>query len=106
MTTIIYVEHSGKEHTIDVENGKTVMQGAVESFVDGIIGECGGCCSCATCHVIVSDKWFEKVGGPNETEIGMLEAVPEPQLTSRLSCQIKVTDELEGLIVQMPEEQF
>ncbi|MBU3002947.1 2Fe-2S iron-sulfur cluster-binding protein [Paraglaciecola arctica] len=106
MTTITYIEHSGTEHKIDVENGKSVMQGAVENIIDGIIGECGGCCSCATCHVIVDQAWYEKTGGPNETELDMLDAVPEPTPTSRLSCQIKVTDALEGLIVQLPEEQF
>jgi 2Fe-2S ferredoxin len=106
MATITYIEHSGTEHNVDVENGKTVMQGAVDNFLEGIIGECGGCCSCATCHVIVDDAWFGKIGGPNETEIEMLDAVPEPKATSRLSCQITVTDSLDGLVVQMPEEQF
>lgn len=106
MATITYIEHSGTEHKIEVENGKTVMQGAVDNFVEGIIGECGGCCSCATCHVIVDKTWFAKTGGPNETEIEMLTAVPVPTATSRLGCQITVTDELDGLIVQLPEEQF
>lgn len=106
MATITYIEHNGTEHKIDVETGKTVMQGAVDNFVEGIIGECGGCCSCATCHVIVDSAWTSKTGEPNETEIDMLEAVPEPTDRSRLSCQIIVTDELDGLIVQMPEEQF
>lgn len=106
MATITYIEDSGTEHVIDVENGKTVMQGAVDNFVDGIIGECGGCCSCATCHVIVDNDWYTKVGGPNETETEMMEAVPEPTPTSRLSCQIQVTDDLNGLIVMLPAEQF
>lgn len=106
MPTITYIEHTGEAHKIEVQNGKTVMQGAVDNFVEGIIGECGGCCSCATCHVIVDDVWYEKTGGPNETEVEMLEAVPEPTPTSRLSCQITVTDALDGLVVQLPEEQF
>ena len=106
MATIIYIEHSGKEHEIHVENGKSVMQGAVDNLVDGIIGECGGCCSCATCHVIVDEAWYEKTGGPNETESEMLEAVPIPTETSRLSCQITVSEDLDGLVVRMPEEQY
>ncbi len=106
MATITYIEHSGREHEISVGNGQTVMQGATDNLIDGIIGECGGCCSCATCHVIIDDAWHEKVGGPNDTESEMLEAVPIPTSTSRLGCQITVTDELDGLVVRMPEEQF
>ena len=106
MPTITYIEHSGEKHEVSVANGKTVMEGAVENSLDGILGDCGGCCSCATCHVIVDDAWFEKTGGPNDDESAMLEGIPEPARTSRLGCQITVTDELDGLIVQMPEEQF
>ena len=106
MATITYIEHSGKDHEIYTESGKTVMQGAVDNLVDGIIGECGGCCSCATCHVIVDPAWYEKTGTPDETEIEMLEAVPAPTETSRLSCQIIVSDALDGLVVRLPEEQF
>lgn len=106
MPTITYIEHSGEKHEVTVENGRTLMEGAVEHSLDGILGDCGGCCSCATCHVIVDDAWFAKTGGPNDGESEMLEGIPEPQPTSRLGCQITVTDELDGLIVQMPEEQF
>ena len=106
MAVITYIEHSGKEHEINVENGKTVMQGAVDNLVEGVIGECGGCCSCATCHVIVDEAWYEKTGGPNEDEVDMLEAVPAPAITSRLGCQITVSDDLDGLVVRLPEEQY
>ena len=106
MAIITYIEHSGKEHKVEVENGTTLMQGAVDNFVDGIIGECGGCCSCATCHVIVADDWFDKTGSPADDESEMLEAVPILSKTSRLGCQITVTDELDGLVVQLPEEKF
>ncbi|WP_375276442.1 2Fe-2S iron-sulfur cluster-binding protein [Alteromonas australica] len=106
MAKITYIEHSGTEHNIEVETGKTVMQGAVDNFVEGIIGECGGCCSCATCHVIVDEAWYSKTGGPNESELEMLDAVPVLTPTSRLSCQLKVTEELDGLVVTLPEEQF
>ena len=106
MATITYIEHSGAKHEVEVKNGSTVMEGAVDNMLDGIIGECGGGCSCATCHVIVDSAWYEKLDAPDETETEMLDAVPEPTPTSRLSCQITVSDELDGLVVQMPEEQF
>ena len=106
MATITYIEHSGTKHEIEVKNGSTVMEGAVDNMLDGIIGECGGCCSCATCHVIVDEAWFTKLAQASETELEMLEAVPEPTATSRLGCQITVTDELDGLVVTMPEDQF
>ncbi len=106
MASITYVSHAGTEHTVDVETGKSLMQGAVDNLIDGIIGECGGCCSCATCHVIVDEAWSVKTGSPDEIEQEMLEAVPVLTPTSRLGCQIAVSDELDGLIVRMPEEQF
>ena len=106
MAKITYIEHDGQKHEVEVENGKSLMQGAVDNSIDGIIGECGGCCSCATCHVIVDDAWYEKTGNPDETEVDMLEVVPNPFATSRLGCQIKVSDALDGLIVNLPEEQF
>ncbi len=106
MATITYISHSGAEHQVEVENGQSLMQGAVDNLVDGIIGDCGGCCSCATCHVIVDEAWTDKTGSPSEAESEMLEAVPIPETTSRLGCQITVTNELDGLVVRMPEEQF
>ena len=106
MANITYIKHTGETHEILVENGKSVMEGATDNLLDGIIGECGGCCSCATCHVIVDEAWYARLNSPDETEIEMLEAVPELTATSRLSCQIAVTDELDGLVVRMPEEQF
>lgn len=106
MATITYISHTGTTHTVEVENDKTLMEGAVENLIDGIIGECGGCCSCATCHVIVDDAWVAKTGSPDELEKEMLEGVPVPTKTSRLGCQITISDELDGLVVHMPEEQF
>ena len=98
MATITYISHDGLESKIEVENGKTIMEGAVDNLVDGIIGECGGCCSCATCHVIVDEAWVAKTGEAAEDEKEMLEAAPEPTSTSRLGCQITVSDELDGLM--------
>lgn len=106
MPSITYVSHSGEESTVEIPAGKTLMEGAIDNLVDGIIGECGGCCSCATCHVIVDDAWAERTGKPEDVENEMLEAVPVRSNNSRLGCQIQVTEELDGLIVRLPEEQF
>lgn len=105
MTKITYIEHSGTEHIVDVEPGLSVMQGAVSNGVPGIIGDCGGVLSCATCHVFVDPAWADRVSEKSEMEEEMLEEVCDPQANSRLSCQIKVSDELEGLIVRMPISQ-
>jgi ferredoxin, 2Fe-2S len=106
MTKIIYIEHNGTEHELDVACGRSVMQGAVDNGVLGILAECRGACSCGTCHVYIDPAWVDKVGNKNATEAGMLEDVCAAQPNSRLSCQIKVTDALDGLIVRMPEKQI
>jgi ferredoxin, 2Fe-2S len=105
MAKITYIENNGEKHVINVESGKTVMRGAVENSVRGIIGDCGGACSCATCHVYVDPAWVEKVGKSGETEAMLLEEVCDPQANSRLSCQITVTDDMDGLIVRLPVKQ-
>jgi 2Fe-2S ferredoxin len=105
MAKISYIEFGGTEHTFDIAPGMSVMQGAVGNSVRGIIGECGGAASCATCHVYVDPTWLNKVGEKNETEQALLEEVCDPQPNSRLSCQIKVTEELDGLIVRLPSKQ-
>ncbi|GHA20682.1 (2Fe-2S) ferredoxin [Arenicella chitinivorans] len=106
MPLIKYVEHNGTEHQIQVSNGQSVMEGAIDNMVDGIAGECGGSCSCATCHCYVHEDWVAKVGGPNEIEEGVLECAADPRANSRLSCQITVTDELDGLVILLPESQY
>mgnify|MGYP001575750086 CR=1 FL=1 len=106
MAKIIYIEHQGAEHEIDVAPGRSVMQGAVDNGVLGILAECGGACSCGTCHVYIDPAWVDKVGAKNVAEAGMLEDVCAAKPNSRLSCQIIVTDELDGLIVRMPEKQI
>jgi 2Fe-2S ferredoxin len=105
MAKIRYIEFGGTEHTLDIASGLSVMQGAVGNGVRGIIGECGGAASCATCHVYVDPAWINKVGEKNETEQALLEEVCDPQPNSRLSCQISVTDELDGLVVRLPPKQ-
>jgi ferredoxin, 2Fe-2S len=102
---IIYVQLSGDQRVVDVQPGVSVMQGAVENGVRGIIGECGGACSCATCHVYVDPAWLNQVGEKGATEEGLLEEVCDGQPNSRLSCQIKVTDALDGLCVRVPAKQ-
>lgn len=105
MTKVTYIEFNGKEHVVDVAPGSSVMQGAIQNNVRGIIAECGGACSCATCHVYVDEAWTSRVGAKTDEEEAMLEAVCDPKPNSRLSCQIKVTEELEGLIVRLPAKQ-
>jgi len=105
MPKIIYIEHDGTERTVDAEVGATVMETAIRNSVPGIVAECGGACSCATCHVHVAEAWSEKVGPPSPMEEDMLDFAFDVRPTSRLSCQIKVTDELDGLIVRTPAQQ-
>ena len=100
MAKITYIEDDGTEHAIDVENGMTVMEGAIQNSIPGIDADCGGACACATCHVYVDEAWMEKTGKPESMEEDMLDFAFDVRDNSRLSCQIKVTDELDGLIVK------
>ncbi len=105
MAKITYIEHSGTEHVIEVAPGLSVMEGAVKNMVPGIDADCGGACACATCHVYVDGAWRDKTGEKNDMEETMLEFAEEVKDESRLSCQIEVTDALDGLVVRMPESQ-
>lgn len=105
MTKIRYVEFDGPTHTIDVEDGWSVMKGAVFNGVPGIDAECGGACACATCHVYVDPEWIDCLPVPEQQERDTLEFAMEAREGSRLACQITVTPELEGLVVRMPEAQ-
>ena len=105
MPKITYIESNGTEHAVDAEVGATVMESAIKNAVPGIEAECGGACACATCHVYVEEEWREKVGGPSPMEEDMLDFGYEVRPNSRLSCQIKVIDELDGLKVTTPERQ-
>jgi len=105
MAKITYIEHGGAEHVIDVKSGLSVMEGAVKNNIPGIDADCGGACACATCHVYVDEAWSEQTGKPSAMEESMLDFAENVTPTSRLSCQIKVTDLLDGLIVRMPESQ-
>ena len=105
MTKITYIEPNGKEHTIDVQNGLTVMEGAVQNDIPGIDADCGGSMACATCHVYVKDEWYDKLDEKSEGEDDMIDQAYEPKKNSRLSCQITVSDKIEGLVVHLPEKQ-
>ena len=106
MAKITYIEHNGTNHTVDVQNGLTVMEGAVQNNIPGIDADCGGSMACATCHVYVKEDWFDKVNKKNEGEDDMLDQAYEPKKNSRLSCQIQVTDDIDGLEVYLPEKQI
>ncbi len=108
MPKVTYVGHDGSRQDIDVPVGENVMRGALYNGLDGIVGECGGALSCATCHCYVDEAWVTKVGGPvSEAEEELLQqAACEVKPTSRLSCQIEMTDALDGLVVHMPETQY
>ena len=105
MPKITYIEHNNKSHEIEVSNGLSVMEGAVQNNIPGIDADCGGACACATCHVYVDEKWFNKLSKKEDAEQDMLDMAFEPKKNSRLSCQIIVSDELDGLVVNMPEKQ-
>ncbi len=107
MPKITYIEHSGTEHVVDVANGLTVMEGARDNNIPGIEADCGGACACSTCHVYVDAAWVAKLPAKDDMEADMLDFAWQPDTEkSRLTCQIKVTDDLEGLIVRMPEKQI
>ena len=105
MPKITYIENNNKIHTIDVSEGLTVMEGAVQNNIPGIDADCGGSMACATCHVYVDEKWFNKIPKKEEGEEDMLDMAYEPNKYSRLSCQIMVNKELDGLVVRMPLKQ-
>ena len=105
MAKITYIEHDGTEHAVEVKPGLSVMEGAIRNNVPGIDADCGGACACATCHVYVDEAWREATGSSSAREESMLDFAEGVQENSRLSCQIRVTDALDGLVVRLPEDQ-
>ena len=105
MPKITYKDFHGDSKTIDVDNGLSVMEGAIQKEIPGIDADCGGSMACATCHVYVSDEWINKISKPEDAEIDMIDMAYEPKKNSRLSCQIIVSDDLDGLEVTTPEKQ-
>ena len=106
MVRITYVEASGAQHTLDVEPGLSLMEGAVKNNVPGILADCGGACACGTCRVYVDPAWRGKIGEPSGTEEAMLELYGDTTVGKRLSCQIKIGETLDGLVVRMPVSQY
>ena len=105
MPKITYIEHTNKKHIVEVPNNMSVMEGAVQNNIPGIDADCGGSMACATCHVYVDEKWFNKLEKKDESEEDMLDMAYQPNKFSRLSCQLIVSDELDGLVVRMPSKQ-
>ena len=105
MPQVTYIEHDGTEHRVEVEEGLSVMRGAVDNGVPGIDADCGGQCACATCHVFVDEAWLARTGDKGEQEESMLSFAAAAQPNSRLSCQIEMTAGLDGLVVRLPEAQ-
>jgi 2Fe-2S ferredoxin len=107
MANIIYIEHDGSRHEVEVKPGLTVMEGARDNGVPGIDADCGGACACSTCHAYIDPAWVDRLPKPADTETDMIDFAFEPNPeTSRLTCQIKVTAALDGLIVHLPEKQI
>jgi 2Fe-2S ferredoxin len=105
MAKVKYIEHDGKEHEVEVPSGWSVMEGAVKNLIPGIDADCGGACACATCHVFIDEAWLSKLPAKQDMEETMLDFAPDVAANSRLSCQIKVTPELDGFVVRMPKSQ-
>ena len=105
MAKIVYVEFDGTQHSVDVAQGATLMEGARNAAIPGIEGDCGGACACSTCHVYVHPDWVEKLPAVDPMEEDMLDFAYDIRPESRLSCQVRVSDELDGLVVHVPERQ-
>jgi 2Fe-2S ferredoxin len=105
MPKITYIDYQDNSKTIEVANGLTVMEGAIQNDISGIDADCGGSMACATCHVYIEEKWLDKIPKAEEAEIDMIDMAYEPKKNSRLSCQLIVSDELDGLTLTTPEKQ-
>lgn len=105
MPKLHFITPEGNTRTIDAPEGQSVMTAATDQMIPGIIGECGGCCACATCHVYVDEQWFDKLPPPDELELDLLEGTLEPRPNSRLSCQINVSQAIDGLVLRIPADQ-
>ncbi|TJY63232.1 2Fe-2S iron-sulfur cluster binding domain-containing protein [Sinimarinibacterium sp. CAU 1509] len=106
MGRITFIQHDGTRHTVDIEEGKSLMQTAMDNLVPGIDADCGGSCACGTCHVVLSEEWMAAAGVAKDDEANLLELTPDRSRTSRLSCQITTTEEMDGMVVRLPEFQM
>ena len=105
MAKITYIEHTNKKHIVEVSSNMSVMEGAIQNNIPGIDADCGGSMACATCHVYIDKKWLDKLKKKDESEEDMLDMVCQPNKFSRLSCQLIVSNELDGLILRIPSKQ-
>lgn len=106
MPEVVFIEHNGTEHVVEVAAGTTLMQAAVHNMVPGIEGDCGGLCACATCHVYIPADWQDRCGEPEELEQSILDFAWDVNDNSRLGCQIEITDDMDGIRVNLPERQY
>ncbi len=106
MPTIKFVQHDGTSTEVEAAIGQSVMQAAIDQGIPNILADCGGACACGTCHAYIGAPWSDILPAPNEMEQAMLEVASHPQATSRLTCQIKVTAELDGMVVNLPASQM
>jgi 2Fe-2S ferredoxin len=106
MPTVVFVNHEGASREVEAPLNRSLMQVALDNAVPGILGDCGGSCSCATCHGYVDPRWADRLPPRSETEVFMLEGVPDRRETSRLCCQLRMTPELDGMVVNLPAEQL
>ena len=106
MAKITYVTRDGQRHDVEVENGYSVMEGAINNNIDGIVAECGGACACATCHSYIDEAWIDKLPSMDDMEDSMLDAAFERKPTSRLTCQLEVSEKLDGLVVHIAENDY
>ena len=105
MPKITYISHDGKKNTVEVDIGLSIMEGAIQNNIEGIDADCGGSMACATCHVYVEEKWLDKIPKAEEAEVDMIDMAFDPKKNSRLSCQLIISNELDGLKVTTPEKQ-
>lgn len=105
MIQVVFISPDGSRHTLEAAAGRSLMQVAVDHSVPGLLGDCGGACSCATCHGYVDARWLDRLPPKSETELFMLEGVPDLRENSRLCCQLRASAELDGIVVQLPDEQ-
>jgi 2Fe-2S ferredoxin len=106
MPKVIYQTPDGTRHEVEVENGYSVMEGAINNNIEGIVAECGGACACATCHSYIDEVWTDKLAPMDDMEDSMLDAAFERKENSRLTCQIEISDELDGLVVIVAENEY
>ncbi|MBT3371935.1 MAG: 2Fe-2S iron-sulfur cluster binding domain-containing protein [Rhodospirillaceae bacterium] len=106
MVKVTYIESNGVERVTALRLGQTLMDGAIDNEVEGVMAECGGLCACSTCHVYVEDAWLQACGEPSELEEGMLDFAADLRANSRLSCQIQITEAMDGMVVRVPERQY